>query len=211
MPSELDASLAQLNEEAVLSWVEKEIQEGHKPQQIIAKLREGMSEIGKKFERHEFFLTDLMTAASIFTKAMDLIKPILEVKSSSIEGLVVIGTPKGDIHDIGKNILIALLEVEGIETIDLGVDVSPDGFVRIIEEKRPKILAMSALVTPTIYSMKDVIEEIMKSGLRDQITIVIGGGAVNETVVGFVGADAYAPDAYSGVNLIKELLKEVGK
>ena len=151
MPSELDASLAQLNEEAVLSWVEKEIQEGHKPQQIIAKLREGMSEIGKKFEPHEFFLTDLMTAASIFTKAMDLIKPILEVKSSSIEGLVVIGTPKGDIHDIGKNILIALLEVEGIETIDLGVDVSPDRFVRIIEEKRPKILAMSALVTPTIY------------------------------------------------------------
>ncbi|MFX1441573.1 MAG: B12-binding domain-containing protein [Promethearchaeota archaeon] len=211
MPNELDASLTELNEEAVLSWVEKEIQEGQKPQQIIEKLREGMSEIGRKFERHEVFLTHLMISASIFTKAMDLIKPILEAKSSSIEGLVAIGTPKGDIHDIGKNILISLLQVEGIETIDLGVDVSSDKFVRIIEEKKPRILALSALVTPTIYSMKEVIDEIMKSGLRDQITIVIGGGAVNETVVEFVGADAYAPDAYSGVNLIKELLKEGGK
>lgn len=206
--SELLTSIMELDAEAVLSTVQKEIDEGRPTREIIERLREGMTEVGKRFERREYFLTDLMMAASIFTSAMELIRPTLQSVKGSTGGLVLIGTPSGDIHDIGKNIVNALLQAEGIEIIDLGVDVPPKRFVEIVEEKKPKILGLSLLVTPSIYSAQEVVEVIAASGLRENLVIVLGGGAVDEKVVEFVGADHYAPDAFSGVRLMKRILKE---
>ena len=171
-------------------------------------LRKAMKIVGDKFERGEFFLPELVMAGDIFKDVMDeLLLPVIErEKKESRVGRVVIGTVKGDLHDIGKNLVAIMLKVNGFEVIDLGVDVPPERFVEAVEKYKPDILGMSALLTTTMLEMRNVIDALKSAGLRDRVKVIVGGAAVDEEFAREIGADAYASNAVEAVRKCLELL-----
>ncbi|HIQ03707.1 MAG TPA: cobalamin-binding protein [Desulfurococcales archaeon] len=180
------------------------------PLTIIEKaLKPAMDEIGRLYEAGEYFLPELILASDMFKKIMDtLLKPAIYSGKESPRklGRVVIGTVEGDIHDIGKNIVAALLEVAGFEVIDLGVDVPVEKFIEAVKKYNPDILAMSALLTTTKENMRKVIEALKREGLRDKVKVIIGGAAVSEDYAREIGADAYGSTASDGVRKCKMLV-----
>lgn len=181
------------------------IDKGISPYRIIMDgMSKGMDIVGKKYEEGEFFLSDLIMAGETMKEGMEVLKPYLKESEIKKIGKVVIGTIKGDLHDIGKNIVATLLTAAGFEVIDLGVDVSPEKFLEAIREYKPNILGMSALLTTTMIEMENVIKEIEKFGLRKDIKIIVGGAPLNEEFARKIGADAYAIDAVTGVNICKK-------
>lgn len=171
-------------------------------------LRKAMKIVGDRFERGEFFLPELVMAGDLFNEVMEeILLPIIErsAKGSRV-GRVVIGTVKGDLHDIGKNLVATMLRVNGFEVIDLGVDVPPEKFVEAVEKYKPDILGMSALLTTTMLEMKNVIDALKSAGLRDKVKVIIGGAAVDEDYTREIGADAYAENAVEAVKKCLELL-----
>lgn len=200
-------SLLEYDEEITIKIVKDALESGLKPLEIVDALSKGIREIGDMFGRGEIFLPELMMAASIMKACMDILSPLLSKSDVSVMlGRVVIGTVKGDIHDIGKNIVRALLQANGFEVIDLGFDVGPEKFIETIKEYKPNILAMSALLTTTISEMRKVIEMIEKSGLRKQVKIIIGGAPTSEEYAKKIGADAWGSDANDAVVKVKLLL-----
>jgi methanogenic corrinoid protein MtbC1 len=165
-----------------------------------------MSDVGRRFEDKEYFLSELIMSAEIFKEAIALIEPHLEPGAGQTKGSVVIGTVKGDIHDMGKNIVATLLRCEGYDVHDLGVDVPPDAFVDKLKETGAQLLALSGLLTLAFDSMKETVDTLAEAGLRDKVKVIIGGGPVNEKVVEFSGADAYGVDAAYAVKLASEYL-----
>ncbi len=173
-------------------------------------LKEGLlpafERIGLKFKNGEIYIPEMLIAARAMHAGMAILKPILAKSTGAKAGKVIIGAVKGDLHDIGKNLVIMMLEGGGLEVVDLGMDVSPDKFVEAINSHRPQVVGLSALLTTTMREMKTTIEVIEKAGLRNQVKIIVGGAPLTEGFARGIGADGYAPDAASAVDVVKSLL-----
>jgi corrinoid protein of di/trimethylamine methyltransferase len=164
-----------------------------------------MEEVGKRFEREEYFVPELLLAARAMKGALELIRPLLVESGAQPAGRVVIGTVKGDLHDIGKNLVASMLVGGGFEVIDLGADVAPQKFVDTAREKNANLVCLSALLTVTMPSMRTTIETLKASGLRDQVRVMIGGAPVTQQYADEIGADGYAPNASAAVALARRL------
>jgi methanogenic corrinoid protein MtbC1 len=203
---ELAQSLRDLDEKKVYDLVEERIKKNVPAMEIVQSCNDGMVAIGEFFSTGKYFISQLIFSAEILKTVMKRLEPLLQgVKSGPSAGKVVIGTVKGDIHDIGKNIVITLLRSSGFEVTDLGVDVPAEKFIAALKETGARVLGMSALLNFTYPEMKYVVEEVAKAGLRDRVKIIIGGTPVNEQVQQFTGADYYAGDAIAGVNICKKI------
>jgi len=177
------------------------------PQELVQKyMIPAMDEVGRRYEANEYFVPELLIAARAMKASLELIRPLLIARGASFSGRVVIGTVKGDLHDIGKNLVAAMLEGAGFEVIDLGVDVSPDKFTNAIKEKNANLVAMSALLTTTMSSMKTIIDAINAAGLRSKVKVMIGGAPVTDKYASDIGADGYSSNANGAVALARRLL-----
>lgn len=164
-----------------------------------------MDEVGRKFEANEYFVPELLLAARAMKGCLELIRPLLAAGGIEPTGRVAIGTVKGDLHDIGKNLVAAMLEGGGYEVIDLGVNVDPAKFVKAVKEKGAKIVALSALLTTTMPAMKATIEALQKAGVRDQVKVMVGGAPVTESYAKEIGADGYSQNAAGAVGVARDL------
>ncbi|MHB8769879.1 MAG: corrinoid protein [Syntrophales bacterium] len=172
-------------------------------------LREGlipaMGVVGERFKSGEVFIPEVMLAARAMKGAMEVLKPILTRSSGAAAGKVVIGTVKGDLHDIGKNLVVMMMEGGGFEVVDLGADVSAERFVTAVQTHRPAFVGLSALLTTTMKEMRQTILAIEQAGLRSEVRVIVGGAPVTERFAAEIGADGYAPDATSAVVLLRSL------
>jgi corrinoid protein of di/trimethylamine methyltransferase len=166
-----------------------------------------MEEVGKRFEREEYFVPELLLAARAMKGALELIRPLLIESGAQPAGRVVIGTAKGDLHDIGKNLVASMLEGGGFDVIDLGADVTPQKFVETAREKNANLVCISALLTVTMPAMRTTIEALKTFGLRDQVRVMIGGAPVTQQYADEIGADGYAPNASAAVALARRLCR----
>jgi Predicted cobalamin binding protein len=164
-----------------------------------------MDEVGKKFEANEYFVPELLLAARAMKASLELIRPLLAAGGIEPAGKIAIGTVKGDLHDIGKNLVAAMLEGGGFEVIDLGVNVDPQKFVRAVKEKGAEIVALSALLTTTMPAMKTTIDALAKAGVREQVKVMVGGAPVTEAYAKEIGADGYSQNAAGAVPLARSL------
>jgi corrinoid protein of di/trimethylamine methyltransferase len=186
---------------------EKALAEKVDPQTLVQKyMIPAMDEVGRRYEANEYFVPELLIAARAMKASLELIRPLLTARGDSFAGRVVIGTVKGDLHDIGKNLVAAMLEGGGFEVIDLGVDVSPEKFTTAIKERKANLVAMSALLTTTMSSMKNIVEAIKAAGVRDQVRIMIGGAPVTDKYAQEIGADGYSSNANGAVALARKLI-----
>jgi len=193
--------------EAVESQVRKVLSEGAEAKDILANgLIAGMEVVGQRFKAGEMFLPEVLLCAEVMHNGLDIINPLLAKSGHKGLGTVVIGTVEGDIHDIGKRIISFLLEGTGFEVIDLGVNITADTFAQAIEKHNPDVLGMSALLTTTIPNMGKTINLLKEKGLRDKAKVVVGGAPVTESFAQSIGADGYAPEAGSTVELVKKLV-----
>ena len=203
MTEEITQSLVDLKEEETYELIKRALANKVDPIKLIDYLREAMTIVGQKFAVKEYYLTDMVFAAEIFHLSMELIEPHLQ-KSADFLGKVVIGTAKGDIHDIGKNIVASLLRCAGFEVFDLGVDVTPQQFLEQIRDIKPDIVGISGLLTTSFDPMLETINLFEKEGIRSSIRVMVGGGPVNEEWAQKVKADAFAKDAVECVNLARK-------
>jgi 5-methyltetrahydrofolate--homocysteine methyltransferase len=188
------------------SLTQAALDESVDPQDILNKyMIPAMDEVGRRFETNEYFVPELLIAARAMKGSLALIKPRLVATGAKPIGKVAIGTVKGDLHDIGKNLVAAMLEGGGFEIIDLGVDVTPDKFVAAVKEKGATIIALSALLTTTMPSMKTTIEGLKEAGVRYQVKVIIGGAPVTQKYADEIGADGYSDNASSAVALARKL------
>jgi 5-methyltetrahydrofolate--homocysteine methyltransferase len=167
-----------------------------------------MEEVGRLFECEEYFVPELLLTGRAMKGAMELLKPLLTAAGQKMAVRVVIGTVKGDLHDIGKNIVASMLEGSGFEVIDLGADVSPESFVAAVEQRKPHVVCMSALLTVTMPAIKLTIDALQTAGLRTQVKVFIGGAPVTSQYAKEIGADGYSENANGAVGLVKNLLAE---
>ncbi|MHA1337811.1 MAG: cobalamin B12-binding domain-containing protein [Promethearchaeota archaeon] len=202
-------AVVEMDENKVYDIVKKMINEGIQPKEIIEMLGKGVEIVGDKFNKKEYFLTELVMAGEIFTQAVKIMEPIIKEKMKEDEKkeTVIVGTVKGDVHDIGKNIFVTLLQAAGFNVIDLGVDVPPEKFVEKAKETNAKVVGYSGLLTVALESMKMTTEEFKKVGLRDKIKIIIGGLPVDEYWMKEAGADGFTDNAFEGVNIVKNWLR----
>ena len=166
----------------------------------------GMAEVGRLFEEGEYFVPEMLIAARAMKSAMAILKPLLSAGEVGNAGKVVLGTVKGDLHDIGKNLVGLMLEGAGFQVIDLGSDVSPEKYVEAVKTHAPNLVAMSALLTTTMVNMKSSITALEEAGLRSKVKVIIGGAPVTEAFAAQIGADGYAPDASRAVATAKSLM-----
>lgn len=172
---------------------------------IISTIQKSMAIVGKKFEKGEYFLPEVLCSADSAEKALEVVAPLLNMDPTSKQTKIVVGTVKGDIHDIGKNILVTVLRSAGHQVQDLGTNVSAEGFISAVGERKADFLLMSALTTTTMLYMKNVIDEIVQNGVRDEIMIIIGGGPVTEEFAVRIGADGYGKNAFEALAKINAL------
>jgi methanogenic corrinoid protein MtbC1 len=201
MSEQLKLALSDLEEEKVLNLVQECLDAGDDPMTIIADCREGMALVGKRYEANEYYVSDLIMAGEVFKQAMALIDTKFKTDTGPKRGTVVLGTVKGDIHDIGKDIVVSLLQAGNYKVINLGVDVPPAKFVEAVQESGATVVGLSGLLTISFDSMKDTIEALSAAGLRSKVKVMVGGGSVTEQVRTNVGADAYGADAQAAVSL----------
>jgi 5-methyltetrahydrofolate--homocysteine methyltransferase len=167
----------------------------------------GMDIVGEEMENEEMFIPEVLRSAKVMSAALEILRPQLKDDTKTSQGKVVIGTVKGDLHDIGKNLVAMMLESGGLEVFNLGVDVAPEDFVTAVKDKSAQLLGLSALLTTTMPMMKNTVDAVIESGIRDQVKIVIGGAPVTQKFADDIGADGYAPDAGAAVKLAKTLLQ----
>lgn len=205
---QISESLQAGNAPKVAELVKKALDYGISPNDVLLDgLIAGMNVIGVKFKNNEVYVPEVLIAARAMHAGMDILKPILTASGVEPLGNVIIGTVKGDLHDIGKNLVRMMMEGAGFEVTDLGVDVSPEKFVEAVKQYNPDIVAMSALLTTTMPQMKNVIVALEKEGLKDKVVIMVGGAPVTENFAREIGATAYARDAASAAEKAKELVK----
>ena len=171
-------------------------------------LVEGMNIVGEKFKNNEIFIPEVLISAKAMNSGLEILKPLLAEAKVKSKGKVVIGTVKGDLHDIGKNIVAMMLQGAGFDVVDLGADVSKEKFLEFAKNENADILGMSALLTTTMIYMKETIETLKDADLKKDIKVIIGGAPVTESYAAQIDADGYAPDAASAVDLSKKLLNE---
>jgi 5-methyltetrahydrofolate--homocysteine methyltransferase len=183
------------------------LDEGISPQEIIdLGLISGMNEVGVRFKNDEMYIPEVLVSAKTMHTGMEIVRPLLESNAVKSTGKVVLGTVKGDLHDIGKNLVGMMFQGAGFEVIDLGVDQSAENFVAAIQKEGGQVVAMSALLTTTMTEMAGVIEALQKALLRDRVKVMVGGAPVSREFADSIGADGYAPDAATAVEKLRELL-----
>ncbi|HBV88176.1 B12-binding domain-containing protein [Desulfosporosinus sp.] len=183
------------------------IDNGTEPLEIINQgLMAGMNVVGVRFKAGDMFVPEVMMSAKAMSTGIELVKPLIADRDMPSAGTVLIGTVKGDLHDIGKKLVVMMMESAGFKVIDLGVDISPEAFVEAVKEHKPQAIGMSALLTTTMLSMRDTIEALEEEGLRDSVKIVIGGAPISQSFAEEIGADGYAPDAAAATDLCKKLI-----
>lgn len=205
MKEKLVRAIADMREEEALELTKAMLDAGENPHLVLDAGREAMTLVGDRFEKHEYFLPELIIAGELLEAMGNLVKPVLEADAPRAEtlGKVVIGTIAGDIHDIGKDIVTFMLDVNNFEVHDLGVDVGPEKFVEAIAQVNPDIVGMSGFLTLAFDQMRVTVESIEEAGLRDSVKIMIGGSVMDESSAEYVGADAYGKDAVTAVSLAK--------
>ncbi len=191
----------------VESEVKNALSEGLEASHVLEKgLIAGMITVGERFRAGDMFLPEVLMSAKAMHKGLEIVRPLLAQSGQSLQRKVVMGTVEGDIHDIGKKIVGTLIEGNGFNVIDLGVDLRPEVFVQAVEEHRPDVLGMSAMLTTTMTNMKKVIDLLEENGLREKVKVVVGGAPVNEEFAESIGADGYAPDAGVAAELVRKLV-----
>ena len=204
---EIASNLYNGENKAVAKLVQQALDQSVAPGEILqGGLIAGMDQVGKDFKAGELFVPEVLIAARAMHAGMGVLRPLLAEADVPSAGKYIIGTVKGDLHDIGKNLVKMMLEGAGFETIDLGTDVAPTGFVAAVREHQPQLVGMSALLTTTMVQMKSIIEALEEAGLRDEIKIMIGGAPVTAAFAKEIGADAYAPDAATAVDVARDLV-----
>ena len=205
---EIGNALVACNRAKVMGLVDAALAEDAGPEEILNQgLIAGMDVVGEKMESGEMFIPEVLMAAKIMADALNVLKPLLGEKGREDLGKVVIGTVKGDLHDIGKNLVSMMFKSAGIKVFDLGVDVSPEAFVEKVKTEQPDILCLSALLTTTMPMMKATVAAVKASGIRDNLKIMVGGAPVTKEYAGEIGADGYADDAGSAVKMAKRLIE----
>ncbi|GBD92976.1 methionine synthase [bacterium BMS3Abin05] len=186
---------------------EQALQDGLSPQEILENgLIAGMNVVGVRFRKNEIYVPEVLISARAMKAALENLSPMLTQTKVKPKGKVILGTVKGDLHDIGKNLVGMMLEGAGFEIVDLGIDVSPEKFASAVEQENANILGMSALLTTTMIGMKTVIDTLAVGNLRDKVQVIVGGAPVTQHYCEEIGADGYAPDSASAVDLVKALL-----
>lgn len=204
---QLVEAIAEMREDEALALAAAMLEGGTDPFRVLALCREAMETVGSRFQSGEYFLPELILAGEMLEKIGAMAKPLIQGRSGAEArklGRVLIGTVHGDLHDIGKNIVTFMLDINGYEVRDLGIDVPTDKFIEAIREFRPSVVGLSGFLTLAFDSMKETIGAIGAAGLRDGLKIMIGGGQVDETVRGYTGADAFGNNAMAAVSLCRD-------
>jgi methanogenic corrinoid protein MtbC1 len=203
---QLAQQVAEMQEEEAVKLAREMLDSGYDPVKLLSHCREAMEIVGKRYEQGEYFLPELMLAGEMLKTIGDMAKPLIKQDASAAKaaGTVIIGTVQGDLHDIGKNIVTFMLEINGFQVIDLGIDVPIADFVTSIKEHKPQVVGLSGFLTLAFDAMKKTVEAIKAAGLRDNIKIMIGGGQVDDTVKTYTGADAFGLNAMDAVSLCKQ-------
>jgi 5-methyltetrahydrofolate--homocysteine methyltransferase len=202
----LREAVIQGNWKAAAAVTQAAIDEGVAPLTVVNCLIPAMDEVGRLFECEEYFVPEMLLSARAMKASMELIRPLLAAAGTQPVGRVVIGTVKGDLHDIGKNLVASMLEGGGFEVIDLGADVSPERFIEAVTTRNANLVALSALLTVTMPSMKTTIDALQAAGVRDKVKVMVGGAPVNEQYATSIGADGYSESAGGAVALARKLV-----
>ncbi len=206
--SQLIDHIVEMREEEALGLTQQMLDAGYDPLQLLAHCREAMDQVGKRFESQEYFLPELMMAGDMLSQISDIAKPLINKgetgEAANTHGTVVIGTVNGDLHDIGKDIVTFMLEINGFKVIDLGIDVPVSDFVEAIQEHQPQVVGLSGFLTLAFDAMKQTVDAIEAADLRDELKIMIGGGQVDESIKIHTGADAFGMNAMDAVNLCRD-------
>lgn len=198
------------NTKSAVAITKQALEAGVDPIEIVnSQMIPAMDEAGRRFECEEYFVPELLLAARAMKAALELIRPLLAERGAEPAGRVVIGTVKGDLHDIGKNLVASMLEGGGFEVIDLGADVAPDKFVEVVKERNPDLVCLSALLTVTMPAMKTTIEMLKTAGVRDRVKVLVGGAPVTEQWAQEIGADGYGASAAAAVPLARRMMGKV--
>jgi len=186
--------------------VESALDAGIPPGEVLEAMVTAMGEVGRLFEEGEYFVPEMLIAARAMKTGMEILKPKLVDADIKPVGSIIAGTVKGDLHDIGKNLVCMMLEGAGFQVVDLGTDVTPEAFVSAVQEHHPDFVAMSALLTTTMPNMQNTIEALKAAGVRDSVKVLIGGAPITDAYAEKIGADGYAADASRAVKLAKSLV-----
>jgi 5-methyltetrahydrofolate--homocysteine methyltransferase len=205
--NQLKDTLVNLDGDKLIQLVNQALESGQAASDILNQgLIAGMDVVGERMEKQDMFIPEVLMAARLMSRCVEILKPLLGDEDSATKGCVVIGTVKGDLHDIGKNLVAMMMESAGLTVHNIGIDIEPAQFVSHIKEKKADLLCVSALLTTTMPMMKRTIEAIVESGLRDQVKILVGGAPVTQEFADEIGADAFAPDAGSAAKTAKALV-----
>lgn len=208
MHDDLIKGIVELKRDEVAKTVSELAEKGEDPQMLLEDCRKGMSTVGDLFQQGDYYLAELLLSAEIFKQAMSTLEPYLaKGRPAETAGRVLLATLKGDIHDLGKNILGYLLKAQGFEVHDLGVDVIPDRVIEKVKEIRPDFVGFSALITPTFERMKDAAEMLTQEGMRNDLKLMIGGGITTPDIKDYIGADFQSVDAMAGVAYCMQMAK----
>ncbi|NWF85377.1 MAG: corrinoid protein [Bryobacteraceae bacterium] len=195
------------DQKAARSLTEAMLAEGVAPLDMITKaMVPAMDEVGRRFECEEYFVPELLLSARAMKASMELLRPLLTASGAQPAGRVVIGTVKGDLHDIGKNLVASMLEGGGFEVVDLGADVAPEKFIEAVKQSGAQIVALSALLTVTMPSMRTTIDALNQAGIRNQVKVMVGGAPVTSQFATEIGADGYSENASAAVQLARKLM-----
>ncbi len=202
MASKLFESILEMQEEKAMEATQEMLEKGHSGTEILDEARKALVEVGNRYDQGVYFLPELLIAAEVMKAILEVVKPVLKVgEVENKKGKIVIGSVEGDIHDIGKGIVVFMLEAYGFEVIDLGVDVKATTFLEEVKNNEADILALSGLLTAVFETMKEVVDVFKEAGLRDKTKVMVGGCFMDENVLKHIGADAYGRDALEAVNL----------
>ena len=207
MEDELQIAMAELDEDKTLMLVAERVQAGYTSLEIIESCRRGVEIVGEKYSDSHYYLSDLIMSEEILKEVMQILEPYIPVNVAQKGRTIVMGTIEGDIHDLGKNIIIYLLRSSGFQVNDLGVDVTPERFIKAVNETKASILGISVLLSFCVDSIKKVVDLLVDAGLRDKVKVVIGGYPVNQQVKEFTGADFYANDVTEALKIYREILE----
>jgi len=203
---EIKRQLIEFDIDGIKVTVQKGLDEGVAAIDMVNALGDGMKEVGDKYESGEFFFSELIMAGETMKEAMTVLQPAMTSEDVKSKGKVAIGTVKGDLHDIGKDLVVSLLVAAGIEVVDLGVDVPAEKFVEAVKDEGATVVGLSALLSTTITYTKEIVEAMVAAGIRDDVKVVVGGAAATDELAKEMGADACAADAVLGVRMIESWL-----
>jgi len=202
-------SLSEGEIEEVKTLVQEALDAGESAERVLRQgLIPAMDRVGVRFKNGELYIPEVLLAARAMHAGMAILKPILSKSTETIAGKVLIGTVKGDLHDIGKNLVVMMIEGGGFDVIDLGIDVPASRFVEAVKEHRPQVVGMSALLTTTMVEMKKTIQALEEAGQKDRVKIIVGGAPVTEDFAKDIGADGYAPDAAVAVDVVRSWISK---